>query len=103
MLAQALDQHEQARRQLLTRGPQDLRPTPREGLAPEWGHHAILQQQRPQLIHDGRALVDETATNPMRGLQLELLGRFEWYEPHGGAARRFGDRLRVVEVILIRL
>jgi hypothetical protein len=64
---------------------------------------AALEQEGPQLIDYRRALANQPFAHAMERLEIELRGRLQRHEPHGGALNRLDDRLRIEEVVLVRL
>lgn len=53
-----------------------------EERASERDDDPMLEEQRPHLIHDRRAVDDEPSAHPVDGLQLELLARLQRHAPH---------------------
>ena len=66
-------------------------------------HDAVLEKQGSQLVHDSGAFNDEALPDTVHSLHLQLVGRLERYRSHGAAAGGLGDRLCIVEVVLVRL
>src|SRR5580692_2318477 len=63
--------------------------------------NAALQQEGANLIDDAGALADQPLAHAVKGLQVELIAGLGGDEPHRRTLHRFGDRLRIAEVILL--
>ena len=63
--------------------------------------NAALQQEGANLIDDAGALADQPLAHAVNGLQVELIAGLGGDEPHRRTLHRFGDRLRIAEVILL--
>jgi hypothetical protein len=69
----------------------------------EWNGDPAFQDQCAHLIDDHSPFNDEASPDAMEGLQLEWLVGLQRDTSHVGAAARFGDRLGVIEIVLVRL
>ena len=65
--------------------------------------HATLQQEGPQLVDHRRAASDEPIAYAMHRLQVQLVLGLDRHEAHVLPVHRFGDRLSIQEVVLVRL
>ena len=71
---------------------------------------SLVVEQRPEREAEGPpalrhrdAALEQDRPHPVQRLLVELRLRFQRDEPHGRSRRRFGDRLRVAVVVLLRL
>ena len=64
---------------------------------------SVFEQETADLIDHRRTLGHRLAADPVHVLQVLLLDRLHRDEPHRRSAHRFADRLRVAEIILVRL
>jgi hypothetical protein len=55
------------------------------------------------LVDDAGTLADQPLPHPAQGLQVELIGRLRRHELHRRPLHRFGNCLRVTEVVLLAL
>ena len=62
-----------------------------------------VQQEGADLIDDAGALADQSLAHPVKRLQVELIGSLRRHELHCRPLHRFGDRLRIAEVVLLPL
>jgi hypothetical protein len=74
-------------------GAQEAQPLPHRD--------AAFQQKGADLIGDAGALTDQSLAHAMQRLQIELIGGLRGDELHARALHRFGDRLRIAEVVLL--
>ena len=72
-------------------------------LAPSLGgDDASFQQKSTHLIDQRRAFTHQSVARTMQALHVELLLTFQLDEPHCGPCRRFGNRLRIPVIVLLR-
>ena len=62
-----------------------------------------LDQQAPNLIDQGSALLTEAAAQVMDRVEILALHGLEWDEVHAGARHRFTNRLRITALSLDEL
>src|SRR5688572_15002925 len=62
-----------------------------------------LQQEGANLIDDAGALADQSLAHPVQRLQVELIRGLGGNERHRWPLHRFGNRLRIPEVVLLSL
>jgi hypothetical protein len=62
-----------------------------------------LEQDRPQLVDQRLARIDQPRAHPVQRLQVELRLALQFHEAHRRPGRRLGDRLRVPVVVFLRL
>jgi hypothetical protein len=65
--------------------------------------NAALQQEGANLINDAGALSDQSLAHPVQRLQVKLIGGLRRHKLHRWTLYRFGNRLRIAEVILLSL
>src|SRR5215472_7505583 len=65
--------------------------------------NAALQQEGADLIDDAGALADQPLPHAVQRLQVKLAGGLRRHKLHRRPLYRFGDRLRIAEVILLSL
>ena len=64
---------------------------------------AAFQQESANVIDQRRATLHQPIPHPVHGLPVELFLRLELGEAHVLLGHRFGDRLGIDEVALVRL
>jgi hypothetical protein len=73
------------------------------GIRPLRKHHPALEQKPPKLIDHRRAPTDQAITDPVDALQVQLIVSLDWDKAHVLPLDGLRDRLRIDEVILVRL
>ena len=64
---------------------------------------ATLQQKATDLVEQCGAALHESIPHPVHGLPVELLLGLDLHKAHVLLRHGFGDRLRIDEIILVRL
>src|ERR1017187_7174462 len=64
---------------------------------------ATFQQQSTNLVDHRRTSRYPALAHPVKGLQIQLVVRFDGYEAHPRTADRFRDSFRVDVIVLVRL
>jgi len=62
----------------------------------------ILQEKGANLVDHRGAVVNEPITDAMQCLKIELFLVLDRHAAHARAVDRFGDRQRIIEVVLVR-
>ncbi len=73
-----------------------------EAQALPYGNTA-LEQEGSDLVDGGGALADQTRTNPMQRLQVELVDTLGGNKAHGGTLHSLSHGFSIAEVILLAL
>jgi hypothetical protein len=101
--SQILDDPNHAGRQDIRGCSQDARQLGAQEALSLPHSNAALQQEGADLIDDAGALTDQPLSHPVQRLQIELIGGLRRHELHRWPLHRFGNRLRVAEVVLLSL
>jgi hypothetical protein len=94
-VTELLEQPTHARRQVKDRVVKDLRETLEQGAAPDGKGHTALQKKRAELIDHRGPTANQPRPDSMDGLEIELVRRFQGYEPHRRPLHRFSDRFGI--------
>src|SRR5215813_12628615 len=100
---QALQQPAQTRTQVLLGIFHHLRQLLAELSRPHREGHAAFQQESTDLIDQGGATLHQSIADAMHRLYVELFFALDRHKAHVLFAHRFGDRLSIDKVVLIRL